>query len=201
MTFCRVPPDGSNPGKVLIYRSEAKWGKSVKIITGAVIAILVAVMVTVTINAFEAGNLMMAVAIDIFIPGLLLMMYAFAPRAYEITQTGIVVRRLLRSFEIPFSKIERMYRRDLSLVRLRLFAVGGLFGYFGLYYAKDLGKVWAYVTRNKDVLVIETANNRYAISPDQNFYEILQKIKSEAKPFELDKSTGFHVLNLQKAPS
>ncbi len=69
--------------------------------------------------------------IDAILLAVLVIPFAFAPRAYEITQTGIVVRRMLRIFEIPFSSVRRVYETDLSWVGVRLWAVGGLFGFYG----------------------------------------------------------------------
>ena len=171
--FCRIPPDGRKPGSVVIYRSRARWGKSVKILTVFVFALFG------FIDLLLVGRVGMVylIVLNIFFSAFLLGAYLFAPRAYEITQTGIVVRRILRSFEIPFSSMKRVYVRDLGLMSMRLFAMGGLFGFYGLYAVKGLGRIWVYVTRREKVVVIEN-RNKYAISPESNeeFLEILRKV-------------------------
>ncbi|RLI86194.1 MAG: hypothetical protein DRP01_04710 [Archaeoglobales archaeon] len=92
--------------------------------------------------------------------GILLIPYLFAPKSFELTQSGIVVRRLLRSY----SKVKGVSVIDLPL-GIRLWASGGLYGYYGLFYLDKLGKVWVYATRRKRVLLLKV-NNKYIISPE-----------------------------------
>ena len=73
--------------------------------------------------------------------------------------------------------MKRVYVRDLDFLSMRLFAMGGLFGFYGLYAVKGLGRMWVYVTRRKKVVIIEN-RNKYVISPERNeeFLEILRKV-------------------------
>jgi hypothetical protein len=47
---------------------------------------------------------------------------------------------------LRFSNVIKIYETDLTWLGIRLFAVGGLFGFYGLYAVKGLGKIWVYVT-------------------------------------------------------
>lgn len=152
--LCRIPPDGVKPSDVVLYRDKAKWGKSVKLITFSVFLVLLIVALSLS-----------AVIVIFICLGILLIPYLFAPKSFELTQSGIVVRRLLRSFEIPYSKVKGVSVIDLPL-GIRLWASGGLYGYYGLFYLDKLGKVWVYATRRKRVLLLKVNNNKYIISPE-----------------------------------
>lgn len=63
-----------------------------------------------------------------------------------------------------YSKVKGVSVIDLPL-GIRLWASGGLYGYYGLFYLDKLGKVWVYATRRKRVLLLKV-NNKYIISPE-----------------------------------
>jgi hypothetical protein len=50
---------------------------------------------------------------------------------------------------------------------IRKFGVGGLFGYYGLYYIPKIGNVKYYTTRrNNRILIVLKNKNKIVISPD-----------------------------------
>ncbi len=60
---------------------------------------------------------------------------------------------------------------------IRIFGVGGLFGYFGKFANKEMGNMTWYATRrDKTVLVTTTGNKKIIVTPDEpeafvaNFY-------------------------------
>jgi len=176
-TFCRIPPDGVKPTNPVIFVSKARYGRSVWIITLTVCALIIAIAVNTLYVSLTNNNVEVGVLTALLCLGLLVVPYLFSPRAFELTRNGIVVRRILRSFEIPYSKIRKAYLADLSWKRIRLWASGGLYGFYGLFYVARLGKVWVYATRRCNLVVIETEGNKYAISPEdpEEFLEMLKK--------------------------
>ncbi|MBP6664010.1 MAG: hypothetical protein KA168_01840, partial [Chitinophagales bacterium] len=56
---------------------------------------------------------------------------------------------------------------DLGMA-IRLFASGGMWGYYGFFYSFKMGKMWWYVTQRKNYVLIQTTDDtQYLLSPDQ----------------------------------
>lgn len=192
LSFCRIPPKclpSGSPGSPVLYRSEARYDPLTKSITIAVWVGIVA-MVSIVVSKLPGEvhstfELVAALLVAVGLPlGVLLGLFPFSPRSFELTMSGIVVRRLLRSFEIPYSDIVGAERAEWSWVGIRLCASGGLYGYFGLFRFRDLGMVWAYVTNRHNVVLIKTKSGTlYMLSPEdpEGFLEKLRAITSRMK--------------------
>jgi len=157
-----------------VFRAE--WDKTVKVITTFIVILLISIALSITYKALISGK-EFTLAFNFLILGILLLTYLYAPKCYEITERGVVIVRRIGSIQIPFSAIRRFYGADLGRVGLRLWGCGGLFGYFGLYSIRGMGRVWVYATK-KEVVVIETDSKKYAISPE-NIFEFLETLKSK----------------------
>ena len=114
----------------------------------------------------KAGNSTAGLLTALLTIGILVVPYLFSPIAFELSKSGVIVKRPLRSFLIPYSEIVDVSITDLSWKGIRLWASGGLYGFFGLFYVSNLGRVWAYVTRRKNIILIKTKSLKYAISPE-----------------------------------
>ena len=89
------------------------------------------------------------------------------PQSYLISETGIKINRPFGSLSIPIDEIAEIRRVSSSELgfSLRLFASGGLFGYFGIYTSTAFGKYTMWCS-NKDNLVLVVYNNsKTVISP------------------------------------
>jgi hypothetical protein len=74
-------------------------------------------------------------------------------------------KRIIGDLEISVSKTPKIWKS--TWLGGRLWASGGLYGYFGIFIFKGIGKVWMYVTnRNNLVLVEDAKHKKYLISPD-----------------------------------
>ncbi|KYH38773.1 MAG: hypothetical protein AYL30_003050 [Candidatus Hecatellales archaeon B24] len=193
-SFCRIPPDGTplKLGKatpIKHYRSERDV--AVKIMTAAVWVLLSAVTVITGYEAFETlpwgQALLLTSALATLSAGILGVTYLFAPKAFDLTSAGVVVLRPVRSFLIPYSQIvEARPLRKLTWKGIRLFASGGLYGFFGLFYFAGIGKTWTYTARRSRVILLKTkSRGQYVIGPEEpeNFLSQLlsyQEIKSGA---------------------
>lgn len=73
------------------------------------------------------------------------------------TDEGIGIRTLARTRFIPYSNIEHIERLDDIMLSnsIRLFGIGGMFGYFGWFYNATLGIFRAYITDNKKAFLIK----------------------------------------------
>ncbi|MBW7943281.1 MAG: hypothetical protein H3C64_13055, partial [Candidatus Kuenenia stuttgartiensis] len=85
----------------------------------------------------------------------------------------------VRKIKIDFREIEnvRLLENRETIGLLRVFGVGGLFGYFGKYYNSKIGSVNLYTSQRKNRILISTlGGNKYIISPDN--LDLLKYLKS-----------------------
>jgi hypothetical protein len=132
-----------------------------KLITGFVFCLMASVTV---LGLAIAHNLYVAVA---GLP-ILALCYAWAPRGYAVENGSIAVKRLLgeKRISLEGAREIRAAAPDDFSGAIRLWANGGVFGYYGVFRTSKLGKCSWYVTdRNKRVVVI-TAGKTYVFSPD-----------------------------------
>jgi hypothetical protein len=95
--------------------------------------------------------------------------FAFRPAGYVVTSEEVLVSRLLRDVPIKRADIRRVAAlpaRDLS-ASVRLFGVGGLFGYYGKYASHLLGRTTWYATRRDTPVLLETTDGKkYILTPN-----------------------------------
>lgn len=114
-------------------------------------------------------------------PLVLLGTWALAPRALEIGGGELrVVRRAWRALAVPLDAIQRVAPLEDGAIRhaLRIFGVGGLFGYYGRFRARGLGGFRLYATRRTGLVEIVTPEMRLVVSPDrpEAFVEALRAV-------------------------
>jgi len=96
--------------------------------------------------------------------------YAFRPISYILTSEQLIIHR-------PFADV-KVDRRQVKCVELleegklrwsvRLFGVGGLFGYYGKFANSKLGTMTWYATRrNKAVLLVTMEGKKIILTPDE----------------------------------
>lgn len=136
---------------------SASYDSTTRIIS-AVISVLLAVIAIATQSAIAAG---VGAAI-------LFLSYGFSPRAYVISDRGIVVRRLIRDARISLVGIGevRVAGADDFRGAIRLWGDGGLFGYYGLFRTSRLGKCWWYLTNRQNAIVVVSETMTALFSPD-----------------------------------
>jgi hypothetical protein len=100
---------------------------------------------------------------------ILVITYGFSPKGYAFEDRKLVI---YRPFQNKFYATE--YILNVSLVdrkelknSLRVFGVGGLFGYFGLFRNSRYGTMIWYATRRDQFVVIERSNGKtIVLSPN-----------------------------------
>jgi hypothetical protein len=95
--------------------------------------------------------------------------FAFRPAGYVVTAEEVVVSRPLWNVHIRRADLRRVAAlpaRDLS-ASIRLFGVGGLFGYYGRYASTTLGRTTWYATRRDTPVLLETTGGKkYILTPN-----------------------------------
>lgn len=110
------------------------------------------------------------ISIGIGLLAIYLFVYGYSPRKYILTTDTLIIKRLFKNVEISRANIQSVGRIEKEKLdgSIRTFGVGGLFGYFGKFVNRKLGKMNWYVTRLDKAVLITTINNKKIIlSPDR----------------------------------
>ena len=95
--------------------------------------------------------------------------YGFSPKAYAVDDRQLIIYRPFhRKFysTTDMKSLSVVDKKDLSR-SIRVFGVGGLFGYFGLFRNSRYGTMIWYATRRDQFVVIERSNGRtIVLTPD-----------------------------------
>jgi len=111
-----------------------------------------------------------AMAVQIgFFAGILLFSYSYSPLGYSVRAGSLVIHRPWRPVVIPLEEIrsvQLLSPEDVS-PSLRAFGVGGLFGYYGIFFRPNLGGYVRFYLRNKqNPVLLDTARGKLLLSPD-----------------------------------
>lgn len=121
----------------------------------------------------------------LFLSIIYLFALVFAPQYYVVHTEGIRINRIFKNVNISKNNIQHIeiIPREKISNAWRLFGVGGLFGYYGLFYNSQMGTMTFYATRTSNAILIKTTKNQKIIlTPDtpEHFLAKYQKInKSE----------------------
>lgn len=92
------------------------------------------------------------------------------PLNYQITEDELIIRRLIKNVHVKRSEIEsiEMLEKNALSGSLRIFGVGGLYGWYGKFSNKRQGTMtWYVIRRDKPVLIIKKDSKKILISPDE----------------------------------
>jgi hypothetical protein len=109
-----------------------------------------------------------------FLPAALLIIvlaicWGYHPVKYQLLPGRMEIQRPFGAIKIAFHHIESIQRvsmNDLGLV-IRLFGSGGLFGYFGIFTSRKLGRFQMWCTNRDKLVLITTNDSKLLISPDE----------------------------------
>lgn len=135
----------------------APWDWTAKVVSGVVLTVMVAL--SVVVHSLPIGIALLLV---------LVLTYGYSPRGYLVSKEAIVVKRLFRDAVIPLTaggEARPATAGDFAGA-IRLWGSGGLFGYFGLFRTRGLGKSTWYVTDRSRVVVVITPGKTALFSPD-----------------------------------
>lgn len=164
---------------------EAKLDRHVQMLTVLSIVILGGIYLFMMVNSrcISGGKNLYF----LFLILALLLPYIFAPRKFIVNSDGIGIKRIAGTVLIPWGSIKSVKRhKNISFGKgvITIFGSQGLYGYFGLFRIKNIGKVYAYLTSIKDCVLIETKSKKYLLSPypvDEFLYTIQSFSGIEAK--------------------
>lgn len=140
-------------------------------------ALLLTLLVTVVFAVFIGGQYSFisdgGPATPLYTTATCLLLYglafAFRPVGYVVTSEAVQVSRPLLNVHIRRADIRRVMAlpaQDIS-ASIRLFGVGGLFGYYGRYTNRRLGRTTWYATRRDTPVLVETTDDKkYILTPN-----------------------------------
>ena len=148
------------------------------------IAITVLVVVVFTIITYEvvlrghdfSTNSLCIVAVMWMV---FIVCYGLHPKAYELQDSSLNILCPFYSFSYAKKDIQRVRFADRTemVATIRVFGVGGLFGYYGKFYNRTLGWMNWFATQRKNYIILETTgNDKIVLTPD-NAEEFMTALK------------------------
>lgn len=96
-------------------------------------------------------------------------------RSVSITDEAIVVNKVLGRTVIPYQGIVGVMPKKRMAFNIRLWGMGGLFGYHGDFWDGNIGSYTAYANNGGSLIAIKTKKKVYVISCD-NHLEAIEMI-------------------------
>jgi hypothetical protein len=159
---------------------KATTGDVVKLVSWLVFVILLAATYAILSAPF---NLISKALIAGFIWLLFTLCYILSPRKYVTDGFNLMAYskwQFVFSWplkEIVSAKLVSEQELGWTLIIFRVFGVGGLFGYYGLFYNLTFGWTWWYASQNKNYVLLELQNGRKVILTPDNPEEFINALK------------------------
>jgi len=153
-------------------RFSAPWDNLVKAVTVGVCLLVGSVTVVLVL---VADSPLLKVGLLLLFGSTLAIPVLWVPRGYTIRNNTVIVERLIGDAEIPIAEKPMLWK--WTWWGVRLFGSGGLYGYYGYFAFRGLGRVLMHATNRYNlVLVIDGKGRKYLLSPDnpQEFIEQVQ---------------------------
>ncbi|MBO5772164.1 MAG: hypothetical protein J6R09_05960 [Alistipes sp.] len=142
------------------YTLPFVWNRKVWIVTFGFFAVWVGVSGVLAYEMYKSGYAVGSiVSLVVFVLVMLVTMVVcegYAPQRLEVGESKIVVVRRFGDVTIARNTIRSITRlQDGALSSaVRTFGVGGLFGFFGRFYARKLGAFDLYATRSENLYLL-----------------------------------------------
>lgn len=136
----------------------------VKIITSVVIVF--SLLLTLTITIWDSIS-SISVIILFSLWTLIIFSFLLSPYGYSLGSENITILTRIKKFNIPvqgLTTVKKITREELSRGFIRVFGIGGLFGYLGIFYLKGFGFCFSFATNYTDLVLIKSKMT-FLISP------------------------------------
>ena len=142
--------------------------------------IIVSIIATIVSEPEDTKNLIFNIGSILFLSLIIFVSWYYAPKSYWVENDNLIIHRIAKDKAIKITDISDVYVMEENALNsvIRTFGVGGLFGYYGRFYAKGVGKIIFYATRRNPKVFIKMKDERqYIISPDNT--KIVEEIKAK----------------------
>ena len=102
----------------------------------------------------------------IIISGVTIAFLFSTPLYVSYNEEGVIIKKIIGSKKFPQSEICSLVKIDTKTIAgsTRKMGSGGIGGYIGLFYNKQLGNYYMHVTIKKDLVLLETNQKKYVFN-------------------------------------
>lgn len=156
--------------KYIVIRS-----RQVKCLTNIVLCSIVATAILLTINL--SLSVPFHLLVILFLLLILFVTWSYHPRYLLLTDDALIVKRGWGQLSIPYSQIKTVQSYRMTSKDIRLWGSGGMWGYFGLFYNRSLGRYYAYAGDLDETFLLTTHNGRSYLLSASHSQEVMDKLK------------------------
>lgn len=153
------------------------WSSQTKLITVGTILFLALLFYYLIANGYLRS--LLTSAVSILTLGILAYFAMLAPMSIKLTESKIIINKLLGSIEIAYTDIQTIGEYNFDQGDIRVMGSGGFFGYTGSFKNKAFGSYTAYVGNTRQAFFIQTKKNKYFVISCDKREEVLNYINSE----------------------
>jgi hypothetical protein len=165
----------------VIAEFAAPWSRSLRRVTSAAVAALVAAMLAgmfVVPPRFPLAR-MAAVAVPLLV---LLSTLPFMVRGYVLTPTAVEVRRLGWDTALPLAGLLTVTGEPQGLRgSVRLFGNGGLFAISGWFWNRRIGRFRAYATDPERAVLLRYRDGRKVLLTPHDVQHFIVRVRAQAQ--------------------
>ena len=157
---------------------KVRWGVSVKIFTAIILIALLSSMIVVIRNFLShdySSN-----SLIIFLVLLLICVFSLweSPRLIKINENEILLQKIIGQLVIHIDSIVYIEPYKPDKTDIRLFGIGGIGGFSGIFYNFNLGKYRAYIGDTSQAFLIVTEQRKKYVLSCENRDFAISTIKS-----------------------
>lgn len=120
-----------------------------------------------------------------FLLGILIMLLSFGflygPTQIITDHDNVTIKSYLLKHKILICNIESVELFQPTMGTIRIFASGGYFGYWGIFYEGDIGRYTGYYGKSSDCFLIRMKNGDKYVLGCQNPEEMIEYIQRQIK--------------------
>lgn len=152
----------------MIYKASLdKLAKGVSIGVGVMFVAIIGVQISLS----NESGVLLPVFMGLFFMAIIIVAYGYHPLRYEVNKECLIIHRSFTNVMIQKKDIRAvtvLTKEEMGFV-IRVFGVGGLFGYFGKFSSGSLGMMVWYATRRDNFVVVQTnSGQKIVLTPDEH---------------------------------
>lgn len=140
-----------------------------KVVTVAVTILFTTIIIGQLVLLLDSAKSISVITIVILVL-IYLIVFLYKPISYKITDDLLVIHRPLTDIKVDLKEIQNVEQVDKSSLSgtIRIFGVGGLFGYWGKFTNSKIGLMTWYATRRDNAVLVTTfGNKKIVLTPDE----------------------------------
>lgn len=160
---------------------SAPYDNLVKVVSNGAVIILLLLLFNIVHNGLNSKT----IGLGLIIP-IVLVIWLIHPSGYLLDVDGLKIRRPIGSMIIPYENIlnvNSVFKEDIGPY-VRLFGCGGLFGYFGTYMSKSMGKFIMWCTNKDNMVIIEKKDESIILISPSDTDSFIEAINTNLRQIE-----------------